>query len=171
MTRQDLDQALCIDRESFPNPWSRQTYEMELGNPASSFFVAREHPRQTAEAAHPPCEPSGGAIGYVGTWLAGDELHISAIAVAPEFRGRGVGLQLLIYCLEYGRGEGALRATLEVRRSNVLARRLYQRLGFVVTGVRPRYYLDNGEDALVLWLADLWAPETFARLRRLRATC
>ncbi|HET6381958.1 MAG TPA: GNAT family N-acetyltransferase [Armatimonadota bacterium] len=93
---------------------------------------------------------------------------MTTLGVDPEFRRCGVALQLMIHALEYGRGAGADRGTLEVRCSNVGARKLYEKLGFVVCGVRPGYYLDTGEDALLMWIHDLSAPETYVRIRRLR---
>ena len=80
-----------------------------------------------------------------------DELHINNLAVRDDFRGRGVGTALLEHIIRDGSSRGAERATLEVRRSNAPARRLYERLGFEVAATRPNYYVSPAEDALILW--------------------
>jgi ribosomal-protein-alanine N-acetyltransferase len=84
-----------------------------------------------------------------------DELHINNLAVLPAFRRKGVAGALLEHVLKEGSALGARRATLEVRRSNEAARRLYERLGFTVTGIRRGYYTNPVEDALILWRDDL----------------
>jgi ribosomal-protein-alanine N-acetyltransferase len=84
-------------------------------------------------------------------WLVLDELHITAVAVTPERRRQGLGRQILALLLRRGHGLGALRATLEVARSNFEARALYGCFGFQEAGVRRAYYR-NGEDALIQWL-------------------
>jgi ribosomal-protein-alanine N-acetyltransferase len=90
-------------------------------------------------------------VGYVATWIIADEVHINNLAVLPECRGRGYGAALLAHALDEAASLGAYRATLEVRRSNDLARRLYERFGFRVAGVRRDYYSHPTEDALILW--------------------
>jgi ribosomal-protein-alanine N-acetyltransferase len=107
--------------------------------------------------------------GCIGCWMADNELHVVTLAVIPELRGAGIGLRLMVHELNAGLRCGARRASLEVRRENIPARRLYEGLGFRPTGVRPRYYLDTGEDALVMWLDDLDAPEWHFRMRRANA--
>ena len=80
-----------------------------------------------------------------------DEVHINNLAVRGDFRGRGAGTALLQHVIQAGARRGADRATLEVRRSNAPARRLYERLGFEVAATRPNYYVSPPEDALILW--------------------
>jgi ribosomal-protein-alanine N-acetyltransferase len=80
-----------------------------------------------------------------------DEIHINNVAILPALRGRGIGTQLMRRVFDEARRLGARRATLEVRASNEGARRLYERLGFRVASVRPRYYTNPVEDALILW--------------------
>lgn len=134
----DLDAVLAIEHESFTNPWTREMYLAELDNREVSYcFVVRGD--------------EGHVIGFCSFWRVLDELHINNLAVTPEFRGRGAGTALLEHVLRHGRQLGARRATLEVRRSNEAARRLYERLGFVLAGVRRGYYTNPSEDALVLW--------------------
>jgi ribosomal-protein-alanine N-acetyltransferase len=134
----DLEGVLEVDALSFTRPWTRAMYESEfLNRQTSRMYVLRTPARPVA--------------GYCAAWFVVDEIHINNIAVRPELRGRGFGSALLARVLEEGRASGASRATLEVRRSNDDARRLYERFGFRVAGVRRDYYTDPTEDALVLW--------------------
>lgn len=138
----DLEGVLEVDALSFTRPWTRTMYESEfLNRDTSRMYVLRTPGRSVA--------------GYCAAWFVLDEVHINNIAVRPELRGRGLGSALLARVLEEGRRAiGATRATLEVRRSNHDARRLYERFGFRVAGVRRDYYTDPTEDALVLWRED-----------------
>jgi ribosomal-protein-alanine N-acetyltransferase len=134
----DLEGILAIDRASFTNPWSREMYEWEARNSdVTRVFVLRGRGREV--------------VGYCAGWLIFDELHINNLAVAPEWRRRGLGSFLVRAVLARAAAEGALRATLEVRASNLAARRLYEALGFVQAGIRHGYYTNPPEDALILW--------------------
>jgi ribosomal-protein-alanine N-acetyltransferase len=138
----DLDAVLAIEAESFTSPWTREMYLAELRNVGVSFcYLARD------EARH--------AVGFCSFWRIVDELHINNLAVLPTYRRRGIGSTLLIYVLQEGARLGARSATLEVRRSNEDARRLYERFGFAASGVRRAYYTNPVEDAVVMWRADL----------------
>ena len=133
---------LQIERASFVNPWTREMYLAELENRGVSYcLVARNNSQEV--------------VGFCSFWRVLDELHINNLAVAPPSRGVGVGTALLRAVLSQGARLGARRATLEVRRSNDAARRLYERLGFSVAGVRRAYYTSPVEDALVLWRENL----------------
>ena len=90
-------------------------------------------------------------VGYAGLWLMTDEAHITTIAVDPDFQGNGIGELLLVALIDRARQIGARWLTLEVRVSNDVAQRLYEKYTFKEMGVRRRYYSDNGEDALVMW--------------------
>ena len=117
-------------------------YLAELENHGVSFcYVVRDSSQQV--------------VGYCSFWRVLDELHINNLAVAPSQRGVGAGTALLHEVLREGARMGARRATLEVRRSNEAARRLYERLGFSVAGVRQAYYTNPVEDALILWREDI----------------
>jgi ribosomal-protein-alanine N-acetyltransferase len=117
-------------------------YEAEMANEGVSFlYVARY--------------PAGKMVGFCSQWLILDELHINNLAVLPEWRRSGVASALLARVLDEGARRGARRATLEVRRSNDIARHLYERFGFTVAGIRRDYYDKPVEDALVLWLENL----------------
>jgi ribosomal-protein-alanine N-acetyltransferase len=139
---EQIDAVLAIEEASFTNPWTREMYLAELENPGVSFcFLAHD--------------AEGRPIGFCSFWRVLDELHINNLAVVPEQRRTGVASALLRFVLDEGARLGAIRATLEVRRSNDPARYLYERFGFTVAGVRRAYYTRPVEDALVLWREDL----------------
>ena len=135
---EDLDEVLAVDEECFTRPWTRAMYESEFLNQSTS----RLHVLRTPEYR---------VAGYIATWIVIDEVHINNLAVRPASQGRGLGSALLSHALDEAAKEGAYRATLEVRRSNDGARRLYERFGFRVAGVRKDYYSHPIEDALILW--------------------
>jgi [ribosomal protein S18]-alanine N-acetyltransferase len=141
----DLDGILAIDAASFVRPWTREMYEAELENPAvTRIFVIRT--------------PELPVAGYCATWFLMPEVHINNLAILPEQRRRGLATRLLGRVLQTGLEAGGERATLEVRRSNHAARRLYEGLGFRVRGVRVDYYTEPVEDALILWREPLTGP-------------
>jgi [ribosomal protein S18]-alanine N-acetyltransferase len=136
----DLDQVLQIERVSFRTPWPRQAFLHELErNQVAALWVAR--------AERPGAAP---VVGYLCLWVVADEVHVTNLAVDPARRGEGIGRLLLGTLLVHHRARGARRAFLEVRPGNVEARRLYQGLGFREVGRRRGYYVDTGEDALLL---------------------
>src|SRR3954464_8021305 len=90
-------------------------------------------------------------VGYAGLWLMTDEAHITTIAVDPDFQGNGIGELLLVALIDRAKQIGARWLTLEVRVTNEVAQRLYEKYTFKEMGIRRRYYSDNGEDALVMW--------------------
>ena len=133
-----IDEVLAIEELSFTNPWTREMYLSELENRGISYcYMARS--------------PEGDLAGFCSFWRIVDELHINNLAVAPAFRRRGIASELLTHVMREGVRLGAVRATLEVRRSNEPARLLYERFGFSVAGVRPGYYSKPVEDAIILW--------------------
>jgi ribosomal-protein-alanine N-acetyltransferase len=145
-TEQDLDAVLEVEASSFANPWTREMYLREMDNPRVSYIhILRIH-GGTGE---------GTVVGFCSFWLVFDELHINNLAIRPEYRGHGMGTALLEHAMALAAGLGARRATLEVRRSNDAARRIYERLGFELAGVRRDYYTNPTEDALILWRREL----------------
>jgi ribosomal-protein-alanine N-acetyltransferase len=139
MKREDLDAVLEIERESFRTPWSRPLFEKELIIPFACTFVA-------CHLLHFE------VVGYLCMWLVGNETHILNLAVHPQERNKGIGTYLLRYGVEYCRSRGMQEITLEVRRSNHRAISLYRNFQFQPRGIRPRYYQDSGEDAIVMGL-------------------
>ncbi len=136
----NLDAIVEIERASFSTPWTADMFRWELRNTdVSATYVLRTAGRSIAA--------------FCCVWTVLDELHINNIAVRPELRRRGFARILLEHVMEEAVRQGAAKATLEVRRSNVAALKLYDRLGFSVSGVRPNYYSNPVEDALILWRA------------------
>jgi ribosomal-protein-alanine N-acetyltransferase len=136
-TAHDLDAILEIEGASFNNPTTREWYEGELKRPEVCFiYVLR-----TADFP---------VAGFCAFWLVLDQAHINNLAVRPELRGQGLGTHLLESIVVEARHLGATSLTLEVRRSNVAAQRLYAKAGFHEAGVRNNYYNQPVEDALVL---------------------
>ncbi len=133
----DLDAVERIERESYPTPWSRSMFATELGKPSSLCLGAYADGDELA--------------GYLIVSRYVDAWHIMNVAVAPEFRRRGVAGALLERLFAVTADEAQRGYTLEVRVSNVDAIRLYERLGFTTRGVRRGYYTDNREDALIMW--------------------
>jgi [ribosomal protein S18]-alanine N-acetyltransferase len=131
----DLPAVISIERRSFPAPWSLAMFVLELSKPSGICLAASE---------------DGKLLGYLVCSRYDRVWHLMNVAVAPERRRRGIASQLISRLIEEGGGE--LPFTLEVRVSNRDAIAMYERLGFRSAGVRPRYYQDNGEDALIMWL-------------------
>jgi ribosomal-protein-alanine N-acetyltransferase len=131
----DLPAVVSIERRSFPTPWSLAMFVLELSKPSGICLAATEGDE---------------LFGYLVCSRYDRVWHLMNVAVAPEQRRLGVASRLIARLLEEaGRG---LPFTLEVRVSNRVAIAMYERLGFRSAGVRPRYYQDNGEDALIMWL-------------------
>jgi ribosomal-protein-alanine N-acetyltransferase len=141
MTLEDVAAVHDIDTLSFSLPWPERSFRFELTeNPVARNWVA---------------ESNGHVVAMLVLWLIIDEAHIATIATHPDFRRQGIGEQLMIAALVSARKEGAERAFLEVRAGNAGALELYRKYGFIVAGVRPRYYKDNNEDAILMNLEDL----------------
>ena len=141
----DLDAVVALEAASFTNPWTKEMLVREL----ETSLVARVYVLR---------EPGSPVAAFCSCWILYDELHINTLAVAPERRRRGLGTMLMTHLLTLAASEGATRALLEVRQSNLPAIRLYETLGFHVTQIRAGYYTHPDEDALVLTRSGL--PET-----------
>lgn len=148
MVSSDLDSVIRIEKCSFPHPWTREQFIVELGRePYSRCHVAE---LKDSAAALEYCPSWKDAIvGFLMTWLVADELQITNLAVAPEVRRSGVAAVLLEYSLREAVDMGAAWCQLEVRVTNTPARDLYKRYGFKPLGTRKGYYQD-GEDAVVM---------------------
>jgi ribosomal-protein-alanine N-acetyltransferase len=149
MCLDDLPAVTAIDAASFPTAWPVSGYRHELAkNERATYYVL----------VHRPAGQLARIIGYTGYWLMGDELHLSTIAVAPRWRGRGLGELLLLQVLFDALSNRATMVTLEVRRGNEIAQSLYRKYEFAVVGERRGYYRDTGEDALLMTLELAEAP-------------
>lgn len=136
-----IDDIAVIENLCFKIPWSRQSIEEEItGNKLAFYLCARA---------------DGRIAGYAGMWHICDEGHITNIAVHPEYRKIGIGSMLLQRLVSHARSIGISSMTLEVRKSNIPAQKLYRKFGFVDAGVRKGYYADNNEDALIMWCNNL----------------
>ena len=135
-----IEPILEIEKQSNTAPWSERSFRNELDNPDRIFLVALVE---------------GRVCGYGGVWLMIDEAHITTVAVAPDWRRNGIGRRLMEELLSRSRDAGMMCSTLEVRAGNEHAIHLYEELGYKETARRKRYYPDNDEDAVVMWLFDL----------------
>jgi ribosomal-protein-alanine N-acetyltransferase len=138
----DLPRIMEIESAGFLHPWSEPLLRAELEHPWSTLLAA--------EGTDPEGRPA--ILGYLISWLVHDEIHVLNVGTAPEARRRGVARALMDQAVEAGRRKGARLATLEVRRSNAPAIALYRSLGYREVGVRPRYYAEENEDAIVMTL-------------------
>ncbi len=151
MRREDIDQVMAIEQESFSIPWTRNLFLSEFRSPkVSTLMVAMS---DTAIRT---------VIAYLIYWHVGDEMHILNLAVTPSCRRQGVARKLVLAAIRRAHKKGARRAYLEVRISNTSAMKLYAALGFTGISVRRDYYDAPVEDAVVMALAEL-AFESLAK--------
>jgi [ribosomal protein S18]-alanine N-acetyltransferase len=135
LTYSDLPSVLSIERRSFPTPWSLAMFVLELSKPSGICLAATT---------------DSGLVGYLICSRYSDVWHLMNVAVEPDMRRQGLATMLMQSLFETA-GPDA-RYTLEVRTSNDEAITMYRRFGFRPAGRRRRYYHDNGEDALIMWL-------------------
>lgn len=133
---EDLGAVLRIENLSFSDPWSADALFGELGTDALRLSLVAER--------------GGQVCGYLMAWLVVDQLHVLNIAVDPDARRLGLGTTLLAEAARRAEPLGMVDVTLEVRRGNTGARRFYRRHGLREVGLRPGYYRDNGEDAIIM---------------------
>jgi ribosomal-protein-alanine N-acetyltransferase len=137
-----LDDVVSLEAASFSNPWSREILARDLRNPdVSRVYVLRAR--------------DGALLAFCACWFIADEVHINTLAVKAAVQRRGLATRLLRHVFAEAAAAGVRRATLEVRRSNEAALRLYERLGFSVQGIRRDYYSNPLEDGLILWSGEL----------------
>lgn len=132
----DLDAVCDIENASFSIPWSRNSFAEALADENNFLLV---------------CEADGKIAGYADTWCVLDEATITNIAVSEELRGMGIGALLLKSTLDEAKKRNISAVTLEVRKSNEPAIKLYNRFGFEAVGIRPGYYEKPVEDAIIMW--------------------
>ena len=127
-----------IERTSFPSPWSLNTFIDEINSPISYLWTLIT---------------DGEVAGYICFWMFANEIHLMNIAVHRNRRGKGLGRYLLAKMIEVGVSKEVDTAWLEVRPSNLIAKALYQEMGFQQIACRPGYYRDTREDAIVMSLS------------------
>lgn len=130
-----------VENLSFATPWSLDSITDEVvKNNLARYICARL---------------DGQIIGYGGMWVIFEEAHITNIAVLPEFRRCGIGKFILKELIQIAKKNNVTTMTLEVRKSNIVAQKLYKFYGFECCGIRKAYYSDNGEDAIIMWKYDI----------------
>ena len=141
MVARDLEPVMRVERLAFKTPWSAELFQRELSHDWSTILIAA-----------PPGSVAGedSIYGFLIYWVVHDEVHVLNIATDPPHRRRNVARRLMLAAIEQARARGARLVTLEVRRSNLPAASLYRDLGFRSVGIRPNYYADEGEDAVVM---------------------
>jgi ribosomal-protein-alanine N-acetyltransferase len=136
MTEGDVTAVHGIEAASFPTPWTLAMFLSEM--------------RENKVARYLVIQAEGEVAGFAGVHIILDEGHITNIAVAPAYRGLGYGKLITLALMQYASNLGVSYLTLEVRKSNEKAKRLYASLGFTPVGLRKNYYPDTGEDALLM---------------------
>lgn len=185
MGHQDIDEVARIERRSFTSPWPMAAYRRELRRTEQNTYLVLRTDPETHHAdderggvlAHLPFggllrRDAGGdaprIVGFAGMWQLYDEAHVTTIAVDPELRGRGFGEALFVALLAEATKRGTTWLSLEVRASNRIAQRLYEKYELTTYSRRKGYYTNDGEDALVMWSRSLRDPDYVARLNALR---
>lgn len=189
----DIDQVIEIEREAFSPLWITTPFKRELNNRYACYLVACE--AAEGDQSSTDADPEGSRslwsrvltsaqrlvpgsqgdiasptpiVGYVSVWYQGDEAHITEIAVRESLRGNGIGELLLIGSLREAVEYGSEVMTLEVRVSNFIAQRLYEKYGFKNVGARKAYYSDNREDAAIMTTSPIKSEEYESMFRDLQ---
>jgi ribosomal-protein-alanine N-acetyltransferase len=142
MRKKDIDEIMIIEEKSFSPCWTRRMFEDEIRiikSGIAQYFVTEIDEGNQKKI-----------IGYCGVWKLGISLHITTIAIAPEFRGQGYAQELVQTAIHYGCQHNMEEITLEVRISNIFAQNLYKKMDFENIGIRPKYYGNNSEDAIIM---------------------
>ena len=150
MVEADVDAVLALDALVHPTTWSPEFMRSQLGLPGSRTNLV--------------AELYGDLVGHAALLVVADEGHVTSVAVAPDHQRMGIGRVLLAALCRDAEHRGLVAMTLEVRVSNAAAIALYRRFGFAPSGVRPGYYADDGEDALIMWIHDVGKSDFKARL-------
>ncbi|AFS77349.1 ribosomal-protein-alanine acetyltransferase RimI [Gottschalkia acidurici 9a] len=137
MSYEDIDGVVEVENMSFVTPWSKESFENELKNKLAVYVVAKDDDR---------------VVAYGGVWLIIDEGHVTNIAVHTQYRGKEIGSLILDELIRLCKQKNMTSMTLEVRKSNEAAKNLYKKFNFEEIGIRPKYYSDNNEDAIIMWL-------------------
>jgi ribosomal-protein-alanine N-acetyltransferase len=156
MRPQDVPDVMEIESVSFGrHHWSEDSFYNEMNNQVGRYYalINTDLPK---------------LIGYLGFWIIQDEAHITTVAVKPEYRGNSLGELMLVQGLERCLSNSIHWVTLEVRASNYNAQNLYYKYGFSSVGIRPKYYQDNQEDALIMTTSNINAEDYRKLYNRLK---
>ena len=153
MRLEDVPDVHRIESASFPTPWPDYAFKQEIQTNRLAHYLVVRAGEET--------------VGYGGMWLMVDEAHVTTFAVLPGWRRRGIGGRLMLELMHVALRLNAHIVTLEVRLSNHAARALYGKFGFRPVGIRPRYYSDNNEDALIMTTPPIASDEMRARIAEL----
>jgi ribosomal-protein-alanine N-acetyltransferase len=153
MSKADLEEVIQLEERAFTSPWTRNMYLRELEKGEGCYII---------------CRCDGILLGYGGVLVIMDEAHVMTLAVGEDYRRRGMAMCMLLELMSRAESKGARFLTLEVRKSNQAAIALYSRAGFQIMGERKHYYIDNLENALIMWTEDISTPEYRELKRELR---
>lgn len=137
MRRRHLRSVLRIEALVYPRPWSMTLFLQEIARRKDRFYIV--------------ARAGGDVVGYGGVMTVGSEAHVTTIAVDPDYQRRKIGTKVFISLLDASIERGARAVSLEVRKSNFGAQRMYEKFGFRPVGIRKGYYIETGEDAIVMW--------------------
>lgn len=143
LTAADLTAVCEIDEQSFFDVWSQSMWLDELNNSLTTYLILEENDK---------------VLGYAGFWLVAGEAQITRVAIDQGERERGLGTRLTAALINKAWELGAVAVTLEVRESNAAAQKVYLTCGFASEGIRPNYYEDNHENAIIMWLYKEGSP-------------
>jgi ribosomal-protein-alanine N-acetyltransferase len=169
MRRKDIEKAVEIDREAFPSMLPPANYQRELKNGLAYYIVACDEKQvDVNNDGNNNLDSINNVIGLAGFWLLAGEAHIVNIAVRKTCRRLGIGELLLVNLINQTLKKGADTITLEVRKSNNAAQKLYKKYGFEIKGIRRGYYLDDKEDAVIMTTKDIKSEEFQTKLIKLK---
>lgn len=139
MTGDDVEEVHAIEVATFPTPWTLDSFHYEMRENEFAYYIVAEG-------------EEGNVLGFCGMWLVIDSAQITNVAVVDQARGQGIGERLMREAMRVAREQNINTMSLEVRVTNFVAQNLYRKLGFQDGGIRKGYYVDNQEDALVMWV-------------------
>lgn len=154
LRRRHVRQVMRIEAQVYPRPWSSALFLQEIVRRTDRIYLAARY--------------DGTVVGYGGLITSGLEAHITTIAVDPVYHRQRIGTKLMLGLVDASIAKGGRTLSLEVRRSNFAAQSMYEAFGFRPVGLRPGYYAETREDAIVMWVDQIDTPQYAATLNRMR---
>ena len=154
MRRRHVRQVMRIEAQVYPRPWSSALFLQEIVRRSDRVYLVARF--------------DSTVVGYGGLITSGREAHITTIAVDPEYHRLHIGTKLMLGLMDAAISRGAHSVSLEVRRSNYGAQKMYELFGFRPVGLRPGYYVETGEDAIVMFVEGTGSEIYAERLNQLR---